>query len=369
MCALECLVQDELRVVSDFPKFAEEALKLDYELKPVWATPNTIKQDFRTMLLRDFSEGSVNGLPVIIDAPYAGHSSTIADYSADQSLVRALKINGLDCIYVTDWKSATDAMKDFTIDTYLEDMSAAIDAVGGEVHLIGLCQGGWMSAVYAARFPGKVRTLVLAGAPIDTDMGEGTVKQLAHTLPMGFYRELVATGGGKLLGKFMLAGWKGMNPTSQYMEKYIDLFSHIEDKDYVKRSEEFSRWYESPLDLPGPYYLQSVEWLFKENRLAKGNFVALGTTISLKDVTIPVYMLAGDADDITPAAQVFNAEKYLGTPKDDMVKKLVSGGHIGLFMARKILETVWPDISQWILRHDNVALSSNRFAKTVVSDR
>ena len=144
-----------------------------------------------------------------------------------------------------------------------------------------------------------------------------------------------------------------MNPSDQYVKKYADLFTHIEDKDYVKRAEEFSRWYEAPLDLPGAYYLQAVEWIFKENRLAKGNFVALGKTISLKEITIPVYMLAGDADDITPSAQVFNAENYLGTPKKDMMKKLVAGGHIGLFMGRKTLQDTWPEISRWILSYSN----------------
>ena len=236
LCAFENMVQNELRLSSDVLNFATEAHKLDYELKPVWATPNTIKLDLKTMLLRDFSEDGANNIPVIIDAPYAGHSATVADYSADQSLVRTLKANGLKRIYVTDWKPATDAMKDFTIDTYIEDLNAAVDTVGGKVHLLGLCQGGWLSAAYAARFPGKVRTLVLAGAPIDTDAGEGDVKDLAHTLPMSFYRELVTAGGGRLLGKFMLAGWKGMNPTDQYVKKYADLFSHIEDKDYVQRA-------------------------------------------------------------------------------------------------------------------------------------
>ena len=151
----------------------------------------------------------------------------------------------------------------------------------------------------------------------------------------------------------MLASWKGMNPTDQYLKKYADLFTHIEDKDYVKRAEEFSRWYESPIDLPGAYYLQAVEWIFKENRLANGKFVALGKTISLKNIIIPVYMLAGEADDITPPAQVFNAENYLGTPKADMAKKLVPGGHIGLFMGRKTLQETWPEISKWILSYDN----------------
>jgi poly(3-hydroxybutyrate) depolymerase len=77
--------------------------------------------------------------------------------------------------------------------------------------------------------------------------------------------------------------------------------------------------------------------------------------ISLKDITIPVYMLAGEADDITPPPQVFNAVNYLGAPKDKMTKRLVAGGHIGLFMGRKTLETACPEISRWILTHENGA--------------
>jgi len=69
-------------------------------------------------------------------------------------------------------------------------------------------------------------------------------------------------------------------------------------------------------------------------------------------ITIPVYLLEGDADDITPSVQVFNAELYLGTSKIDIVKKQVSGGHIGLFMGRKTLQDTWPKISRWILSHD-----------------
>ena len=95
--------------------------------------------------------------------------------------MRTLKQNGLGRVYVTDWKSATEAMKDFSIDTYMQDLDAAVDAVGGRAHLVGICQGGWMSAAYAARFPDKVCTLLLGGAPIDTDAGDGAVKKLAHS--------------------------------------------------------------------------------------------------------------------------------------------------------------------------------------------
>jgi polyhydroxyalkanoate depolymerase len=305
------------------------------------------------MRLRDFSRAAtgVNEIPVLIDAPYAGHRSTIADYDKGQSLVETLLDCGLHRVLVTDWKSATEAMKDFDIDTYLADLNVAVDSIGGRVHLIGLCQGGWMSAMFAARFPAKVATLVLAGSPIDTAAGNGAIKKAAQKLPVSFFEEMVAAGGGRMLGKFMLAGWKNMHPDEQYLEKYIDLYQHIEDKSYIRRTERFERWYENPIDLPGRWYLQAIIELFKENRLAKGTFVALGQTISLKNIKVPLYLLAGESDDITAKEQVFNTEKLVGTPEHGIVKKLVPGGHIGLFMGSHTLQRVWPEIGAWIAHY------------------
>lgn len=316
-----------------------------------WATSNRILLDLDTMLLRDFSAAGEppNQTPVLIDAPYAGHSSTIADYSIGQSLVETLMANGLNHVLVTDWKSATAAMKDFDIDKYLTDINTAVDHLGGKVDLIGLCQGGWMSTMYAARFPDKVRSLVLAGAPIDTDAGNGPIKKLAHTLPLSLYEEMVVMGKGCMLGKTMLAGWKSMNAEEQYVGKFLELYQHIEDRNYIERTEKFERWYENPIDLPGAYYLQAIKDIFKENRLAKGEFVGLGKRLSMKDIVCPVYLLAGAEDDITTKEQVFDADKYLGTPKAEITKKLASGGHIGLFMGKKTLSECWPDIARWIL--------------------
>ena len=138
-------------------------------------------------------------------------------------MVEELRGKGRANVMVKDWKSATRARKDYGIDKYLNDINTAVEHLGGRVDLIGLCQGGWMSAMYAARFPAKVRTLVLAGAPIDTDAGDGPIKKLAHTLPLSLYEEMVTAGNGRMRGKTMLAGWKRMNPEEQYMGKYIEL--------------------------------------------------------------------------------------------------------------------------------------------------
>jgi poly(3-hydroxybutyrate) depolymerase len=193
---------------------------------------------------------------------------------------------------------------------------------------------------------------VLAGAPIDTNAGDGALKDLAHEMPMSFFEEIVATGGGRMRGAFMVAGWKSMHPEQQFFGKYVDLYAHIEDRNYIKRTEAFERWYENPIDLPGAFYLQAVRELFRKNSFANGTFVGLGRKLSLSAVTAPAYLLAGDMDDITPKPQVFAANGLLGTTAEKIVCDVAEGGHIGLFMGSRTLDEHWPKIGAWILEQD-----------------
>jgi poly(3-hydroxybutyrate) depolymerase len=348
MVAAARMTEQGLDLYADNLKFLVEELKIHHELRPKLATPNRIMLDLLTMKFRDYSKENADSLPTVVDAPYAGHSAMIADYHKGQSLIETLLANGLDRVFLTDWKSATEDMKNLEIDQYLAELNVCIDDLGGCVNLIGLCQGGWMSAMYAARFPDRVASLLLAGAPIDTDAGDGPVKRMAHTYPAEFYEGLVALGGGLMRGGTMLRGWKNMHPEEHYINSHIDLYEHIDDPVYLKKEETFESWYENPIDLPGRWYMQAVIQLFKENRLAKGSFIGLGRRLNLKHIICPVYLLAGETDDITTSEQVFDAEKYLGTPKDRIQKQLVPGGHIGLFMGSRTLKDTWPKIAQWI---------------------
>jgi len=74
----------------------------------------------------------------------------------------------------------------------------------------------------------------------------------------------VALGGGLMRGRAMLRGWKNMHPGEQYVDKYVRLYEHIDDPDYVSKTEAFSAWYENTIDLPGRWYLQAINELFKE---------------------------------------------------------------------------------------------------------
>ncbi len=317
---------------------------------PPWATRNKVALSLHTLNLRDFTpRGSLSSPEpyTLIVAPYAGHTSQIADFHKGQSLVEVFLGHGVERVAVTDWKSATLETASYDIDNYLAEFHVCVEELGGVVNLVGLCQGGWFSAIYAARYPDRVASLVLAGAPIDTSAGESRVSEYARTLPLGFFEELVAMGGGVLKGEYVLQGFKSLHPAEQYVEKYVKLYENIDDPHFVRRFKRFERWYEYTIDLPGRWYLQVVKELFKENRFYRGRFIALGRRVSLRAIECPVYLLAGERDDITPPEQVFNAARRLGTPKEDVVKDLAPGGHIGLFMGSTPLRENWPRIVEW----------------------
>ena len=354
MAMARALMQEGSALVAKNLKFVDEEIRIHSHQRPELATPNTARLNLRTMVLRDYGQPG-QGIPTLIDAPHAGHTAAIADYHRGQSLVETLLANGVAHVALTDWKSATPDMKDLEIDNYLADMLVAIDDLGGRVNLVGLCQGGWVSTMLAARFPDKVNSLVLAGAPIDTDAGEGSIRKMVHESPASFYEELVAMGGGLMQGKFMLQGWKNMHPEQHYMQDHIDLYEHLDDAHYLAKQETFERWYENPIDLPGRWYLQVIQQLFKENRLAKGRFVALGRELHLRDITCPLYLLAGASDDITTPEQVLNAARLVGTPTHHIQQKTVPGGHIGLFMGSHTLSEHWPPIARWIVAHSTEA--------------
>jgi poly(3-hydroxybutyrate) depolymerase len=335
-------------------EFVEQLVKTHVaKVEPTWATANEEVLKLNTLTLRKFSNPSqAPQVPILVLPPFAGHNSTIADFHPKQSLIGTLMHNGHPSIYATDWHSATEEMQYYRVDDYLSELNSVVDEIGEKVNLIGLCQGGWFGAIYTARYPKKVNSLVIAGAPIDTQAGNGFIKQLANQLPMSFYEKLVQLGGGVLKGDFMLTGFKSLHPFRHYFEKYWDLYVNIDDEKYVERFDNFERWYEFTINLPGAWYLQVVEQLFKENRFVKGEFVAQGKQVSPASITCPVYLLAGEKDDITPPEQVFDAEKYLGTPTQHLRKGLAKGGHIGLFMGHSVLNQNWTTIAQWLHKYN-----------------
>ncbi len=306
-----------------------------------WTTPQRIALQLSTMRLRDFST-EAGGNPVLVCAPYALHGALIADFAPEHSLVEALLREGLGRVYVTDWRSADADMRYLTIDNYLSDLNVAIDEIGSPVDLAGLCQGGWLALVFAARFPKKVRRLVLAGAPVDVSVPSPISQSVSALLPEAFESMVGATG---------LVSGRNLRDTWAHQPSWQDALQRdlAEESDTGRRLlERFEAWNDATLDLPGAYYLEVVNAIFRENRIAAGQFLALGHRINLRDVAVPVYLLAGANDEIVPPAQAFATASLLRTPADLIETACEPCGHLGLFMGRNTIASAWRRIAHWL---------------------
>jgi hypothetical protein len=95
------------------------------------------------------------------------------------------------------------------------------------------------------------------------------------------FKHLVELGDGRVRGSHLLQLWK--HPPLE-PEAIHDLLQ-VPDDIATPRSSGlitlFREWCARPIDLPGTYYLQVVQWLYKDNQLATGRFAALGRPIDL----------------------------------------------------------------------------------------
>ena len=278
--------------------------------------------------------------PVLIVAPYAIHDASIADFAPGHSLAEALQAAGTSMIAATFWKSATPQMSQFGIDAYLADLNIAIDELGGEASLVGLCQGGWLAALYAARFPRKVRRLVLVGAPVDLAAAPSTITRALELATPASIRQAIALSGGLVRGSLSLA------LTASGMAEEYRPEAALGNDVTPELAAKFSAWSALGMDLPGAYFVQTAEWLFRQNRFAEAGFPALGRLCRLADLRLPIFVLAAEDDSIVPAPQATAALQRC--PDADVTLRVVPGRHLSLFMGARTLKNHWPQIAHWI---------------------
>ena len=322
---------------------------------PTWATPHEIAWSTPLARLRDFSDGTDDGVvPTLVLPPQAGHDSCIVDYSEDQSQVQVIKAAGLSRLYSLDWVGATQETKDASVTDYLELIERAIDHIGGPVNLIGDCQGGWLATIYAALRPDQVNTHTIAGAPIDFHADNPVIGDWLEAIDaegdMAFYEWAVARGNGVLKGEFMLNGFVMIKP-EQEVEKQMQLLSRLGDPQQVERYRVFEDWFKHTQDIPGAFYLWIVRHLFRGNELVEGKLDVGGEKVDLARISCPLNLLAGGVDHITPPGQVFALAGAASTAKAKVTRRTTSGGHLGLFMGREALREHWPPLLAGVYEH------------------
>jgi len=318
--------------------------------EPEGATPSKIVLELHTVRLRDFTVAQ-SGVPTLLCTPLALHGAAIADLAAGHSLVAALRGAGIGRLFMTDWRSASADMRFLGIDEYLADLNVLVDRVGGLVDLIGLCQGGWLSLVYAGRFPAKVRKLIMAGAPVDIAARQSRLSAKAEATPLIMFQSLVNLGNGRVIGRNIAKFWGNDTDASDIRES-LQTLQPIGSPEFTRLEAIFKKWNSWTIDVPGTYYLEIIEKLYKRNELAAGSFVALGQKIDLSRLRLPMYLLAGSADEVVAPEQLLAVERLVGTQPEYIRHEIAPCNHLGLFMGKRTLEEYWPRIVGWMKEVD-----------------
>ena len=114
----------------------------------------------------------------------------------------------------------------------------------------------------------------------------------------------------------------------------LQIVQPIGSPEFARLEAIFKNWNSWTIDIPGKYYLEVVEKLYKCNELASGNFVALGQKIDLSRLLLPMYLLAGSADDVVAPEQLLAVERLVGTPAESLRHAVAPCGHLSLFMGQ-----------------------------------
>ncbi|GLI91044.1 poly(3-hydroxyalkanoate) synthetase [Methylocystis echinoides] len=308
-----------------------------------WTTPARLALDLSALRLWDFSTGDA-GAAVVIVAPFALHDAHIADLAPGHSIVAALRDHGCARLFVVEWKSATQATRNLGVDDLLALLNVAVDDVGAPVDLIGLCQGGWLSLVHAARFPGKTRRLVVVGAPVDVRAAPSALTEPVARTSDAALMSLVGAGGGCVRGAQMTHLWPREADEGARLAEALQIAPPF-DEATRQVVAAFRAWDRRVVDLPGRYYCEVFRHLYRENALAAGGFPALGRVVDLRRLDRPLLLLVGESDAIAPPPQALAAGALVCGPVETLSAPC---GHLGLFLGRRTIAQQWPRVAAWL---------------------
>lgn len=317
-------------------------------------------------LLRFKKDTDIAQPRVLVVAPLSGHFATLL-----RSLVKTMLPEHDVCI--TDWHNARDVSISegrFGFEDYVEHLIHWLEFMGPGVHLVAVCQPCVQVLAAAAvmaqgKHPAQPRSMTLMAGPIDTRINPTTVNQLAMGKSIGWFeRTLIARvpwrypGAGRRVypGFVQLAAFMSMN-IDRHRKAHLQLYEHLAsgELEKAKTTKAFYDEYFAVLDLTAEFYLETVQWVFQEARLAKGELTYRGQRVEPKAIQRTALLtIEGERDDICALGQTAAAHDLCSGLRRHFKRHHMQAGagHYGVFSGRRWEEQVYPQLENLILACD-----------------
>ncbi len=94
--------------------------------------------------------------------------------------------------------------------------------------------------------------------------------------PLTTFQSLVNLGGGRVIGRDAAKFWGTETVHPDDIRQSLQTPLAIDSPEFKQLETIFKNWNSWTIDVPGTYYLEIIEKLYKRNELVTGDFVALG---------------------------------------------------------------------------------------------
>tara|TARA_R110002124_G_scaffold9429_3_gene48238 strand:+ start:39309 stop:40544 length:1236 start_codon:yes stop_codon:yes gene_type:complete len=306
-----------------------------------------------------------NDPKVLIAAPLSGHFATLLRGTVEAMLPD-------HDVYITDWIDCRNVpvMADmFNLNDYIDYIIDFLHFLGPNTHVIAVCQpsvpvmaavsvmSGWQDICAPA-------TMTLMGGPVDTRVGKTAVNKLAKENDKKWFEKNVITtvpppypGAFRrvLPGFVQLSNFISMN-LERHMLSMNELFDHLVegDDEAADKKSAFYEEYLAVMDLPAEYFLQTLEVVFQEHSLPKGEMMFRWQNVDPGKITeTAILCVEGELDDISGVGQTKAALDITPNLVDKKKKyHLEKGvGHYGVFNGRKWRENIAPTVKDFMRTH------------------
>ncbi|MGL4396183.1 MAG: PHA/PHB synthase family protein [Hyphomicrobium sp.] len=252
----------------------------------------------------------------------------ILDLTPQKSFIKYVVDQGFT-VFVVSWVNPSEELADVTFEDYmLEGILSAALAVKHEtgldaINVLGYCVGGTALSTTLAYLAKRGETPFNACTLLTTQVDFS----LAGDLLLFTDNDQLASLDALMTERGFLDGSRMANVFN--MMRPRDLIWPYIVNNYMLGKKPFPfdllYWNQDSTRMAAANHKFYLREFYNENRLARGDMTIAGTTVNIKDITLPVFEVAAREDHIAPAASVYRGSKMFSGPVEFV---LAGSGHI-----------------------------------------
>ncbi|MEV0077906.1 alpha/beta fold hydrolase [Nocardia neocaledoniensis] len=321
--------------------------------------PSTVLYDEPHRLLRRYDAGTTSATTdsAVLLVPPLAAPATCFDLRPDQSLARHLVSNGRPT-YLVDYGDISFADRAMGFEDWVTDIlpeairRVSADRGGAPVDLVGWSIGGVFSLLTAAANPDlPIRSVTGVGAPLDYDkmLGMPQVRAVA-SLTGGWATTAVVRAAGGIPAPLTKLAYR-IAAIDREIARPLFVASNIARTETLAKMESIDRFQAAMPGYPGRFYGQIWGRFILANDIGKGRLTLRDRTIELADVRVPVLLVGGTADVITPKAAVEAGLRTLsGSPS--VTYEVAPGSHLGILAGPDARHSTWTYLDKFLADRD-----------------